>query len=110
SGGHSGTVSFDSAQALTGPGLQFDNADGTYTTAGVTGSLSVGSGATAGIPFALSNSDATVTYSGSISKSSAGAAISIDNHDSGTITFDTGPLSSTGSSSGIVVQNSNGGT
>jgi hypothetical protein len=135
SGGHNGTLTFDTGtlSATGGSGLQFDNADGTYnfngTTTlnggdagidilnGSTGTFSFGSGTTitnpSGTGFNLSGataSNATVTYSGNISKNNAGPAINIDNHDANTITFQTGTLSSTGTSSGIRVQNSNGGT
>jgi hypothetical protein len=130
-GRHSGTLTFSTGtlSATGGTGLQFDNADGTYnfngTTTlnggdagidilnGSTGTFSFGTGTAitnpSGTAFNLSGataSNATVTYSGSISKNNAGVAINIDNHDSGTVAFQTGTLSSTGTSSGIRVQNS----
>lgn len=135
SGGHNGTLTFGTGtlSATGGTGLQVDNADGTYnfngTTTlsggdagidilnGSTGTFSFGTGTAitnpSGTAFNLSGataSNATVTYSGNISKNNAGPAINIDNHDANTITFQTGTLSSTGTSSGIRVQNSNGGT
>jgi Bacterial Ig domain/Cadherin domain len=135
SGGHNGTLTFSSGtlSATNGTGLQFDNADGTYnfngTTTlnggdagidilnGSTGTYSFGSGTAitnpSGTGFNLSGataSNANVTYSGNISKNNSGPAINIDNHDANTVTFQTGTLSSTGTSSGIRVQNSNGGT
>src|SRR6185436_1701378 len=54
-----------------------------------------------------SASNATVTYSGTISDNS-GFAVDIDNHDAGTVTFQTGSITSTGT--GLRVANSNGGT
>ena len=131
SGGHTGSLTFQSfgVTASNGTGLVFDNADGTYTfnvgtslSGGAAVSIANGSsgtfnfllGATITNPsstaFSILNSDANVTYNGSISKSSAGFLIDIDNHDAGTVTFQTGTLSSTGSSSGLRVQNSNGGS
>jgi VCBS repeat-containing protein len=133
-GGHSGTLTFGTGtlSATGGTGLQFDNADGTYnfngTTTlnggdagidilnGSTGTFDFGAGTTitnpSGTAINLSGataSNAAVTYSGSISKNNAGFAVDIDNHDSGTVTFQTGTLSSTGTSSGVRVANSNGG-
>ncbi len=136
SGGHiTGTLAFDTGtlNATNGTGLQFDNADGTYnfngTTTlsggdsgidilnGSTGTFSFGAATTitspGGTAFNLSGataSNANVTYSGNISKNNAGYAIDIDNHDAGTVTFQTGTLSSTGTSSGLRIRNSNGGT
>ncbi|MBX7223486.1 MAG: hypothetical protein K1Y36_26470, partial [Blastocatellia bacterium] len=135
SGGHTGTLTFQTGtlSATNGTGLQFDNADGTYnfngTTTlnggdagidiinGSTGTFSFSSNTSITNPtnagFNLSGataSNATVTYSGSISKNNAGFAIDIDNHDANTVTFQTGTISSTGTGSGIRVQNSNGGT
>jgi len=134
SGGHNGTLTFGTGtlSATNGTGLQFDNADGTYnfngTTTlnggdagidilnGSTGAFTFGTGTAitnpSGTAFNLSGatpSNAAVTYSGSISKNNAGFAVDIDNHDSGTVTFQTGTLSSTGTSSGVRVANSNGG-
>ena len=63
-----------------------------------------------GVAFSLSNSNSRVTYNGDITKSTAGPAISIDNHDGGSVKFQSGSLVSDGASSGIVVQNSNGGS
>jgi hypothetical protein len=134
SGGHTGTLTFGTGtlSATGGTGLQFDNADGTYnfngTTTlnggdagidilnGSTGTFGFGTGTAitnpSGTAFNLSGttpSNAAVTYSGLISKNNSGFAVDIDNHDSGTVTFQTETLSSTGTSSGIRVQNSNGG-
>ena len=60
-----------------------------------------------GTAFFLSGSNANVTYSGSISDNT-GFAVDIDDHDSGTVTFQTGSITSTGT--GLRVANSNGGT
>jgi VCBS repeat-containing protein len=128
-GGHTGTLTFQTGtlSATTGTGLQFDNADGTYNFNGTTtlnggdagidilggssGTFTFASGTTitnpSGTAFNLASSNATVTYSGSISDNT-GFAVDIDNHDSGTITFQTGTMASTGS--GVRVANSNGGT
>ncbi len=113
--------------ATNGTGLQFDNADGTYGFNGTTtlnggdagidilndsaGTFSFGTGAAitnpSGTAFNLSASNANVTYSGSITDNT-GFAVDIDNHDGGTVTFQTGSITSTGT--GLRVANSNGGT
>ena len=136
SNGHSGDVVFNTGtlNATNGIGLQFDNADGTYqfngTTTlnggdagidilnGSTGTFSFGANTAithnaAGSAFNLSGataSNANVTYSGNITDNS-GFAVNIDNHDAGTITFQTGSISANGASAqGISVANSSGGT
>ncbi len=79
----------------------------------ITGTVDLGSGALSGATgtaFLVSGGTVSSTYSGNISKSSAGLLIDIDNHETGTVTFQTGTLSSTGTSSGLRVQNSNSGT
>lgn len=136
-GGHNtGTITFQTGtiSATNGNGLQFDNADGSYNFNGTTtlngghagidilngssGTFSFGTGvgitnpasgspAPAGTAFYLASSNANVTYSGSISDNT-GFVVDIDNHDSGTVTFQTGTITST--AQGIRVQNSNGGT
>jgi large repetitive protein len=131
SGGHTtGTITFSGTlNATNGTGLQFNNADSTtsYNFTGTTtlsggdagidiiggsdGTFSFGTGTTitnpSGTAFLLSGSNANVTYSGTISDSS-GFAIDIDNHDAGTVTFQTGSITSTGT--GLRVANSNAGT
>lgn len=133
SGGHaSGTITFNTGtlSATNGTGLQFDNADGTYnfngTTTlnggdagidilnGSTGTFSFSNNTTitnpSGTAFNLSGataSNANVTYSGSISTNTA-LAVNIDNHDAGTITFQTGNI--TGSVQGISITNCGAGT
>jgi hypothetical protein len=128
-GGHSGTLQFQTGNldATLGAGLQFDNADGTYQFSGTTtlhgGSAAIdivnGSSGTfyfgadtsitnpSGPSFYLLNSGANVTYSGNLTDNTD-YLIDIDNHDAGTITFQTGSITST--AMGIRVQNCNGGT
>lgn len=133
-GGHTGTLTFQTGtlSATAGTGLQFDNADGTYnfngTTTlsdgdagvdilnGSTGTFTFGTGTTIthntgiGPAFNLNNSNANVTYSGSITDNN-GRVVDIDSHDSGTVTFQTGSISSGAPSGlGIRVINSNGGS
>jgi len=137
-GNHTGAITFDSFSALTathGTGLQFSNADGTYTFNGTTtlngasqgdagidivggsgGTFTFGSGTSinnsfsANAAFQLTDSNATVTYSGSITDNN-GRAVNIDGHDGGTVTFQTGSISASGGSAqGIRVANSNAGS
>ncbi len=137
SNGHSGTLTFQTGtiSVTNGNGLQFDNADGTYnfngTTTlnggdagidilnGSTGSFTFGTGTSitransvSGEAFNLSSSDANVTYSGSMTLgTSTGNMVAINNHDAGTITFNTGNLTKGSSTTqGISIQNSNGGS
>lgn len=131
-GGHTtGTITFQTGtlNASNGTGLQFDNADGTYNFNGTTtlnggdagidllngtsGTFTFGTNTAitnpSGTAFNLSGataSNATVTYSGSITDNT-GFAVDIDNHDANTITFQTGSITST--ANGIRVQNSGGG-
>lgn len=130
SGGHAtGTLAFNTGtlSATNGTGLQFDNADGTYNFNGTTtlnggdagiditngsqGTFTFGSLTTitdpSGTSFNLNNSNANVTYSGNITDNS-GYAIDINTRSSGTVTFQTGSITSTGT--GLRVQNSTGGT
>ncbi|HEV7350496.1 Ig domain-containing protein [Telluribacter sp.] len=127
-GGHTGTLTFNTGtlSATNGTGLQFTNADGTYNFNGTTtlnggdagidilsgsaGTFSFGTGTAitspSGTAFSMSSSNASGTYSGSISDNT-GYAVDIDNHDSNTFTFQTGNIASTGT--GLRVRNSNGG-
>ena len=129
--GHTGTLTFTAnLSATNGTGLQFDNADGTYNFNGTTtlnggdagvdilngsdGTFSFTTGTTitnpSGDAFEITGSNANVTYNGNISDSDD-FAIDIDNHDAGTVTFQTGTITNSGASAqGIRVQNSNGGT
>ncbi|MBB4098239.1 right-handed parallel beta-helix repeat-containing protein [Sphingomonas kyeonggiensis] len=128
-----GTVTFQTGtlSATNGTGLQFDNADGTYNFTGTTtlnggdagidivngsaGTFGFGTGASithaaAGDAFVLTDSNATLTYSGNIDDSN-GHAVRIDNHDAGDILFQTGTITSSGANAlGISLSNSNGGT
>ena len=133
-----GTITFQTAilNATNGNGLQFNNADGTYNFNGTTtlnggdagidiiggsiGTFSFNSNTSitransvSGNAFTLANSNANVTYSGSLALGTAtGNLVDIDNHDAGTITFQTGNLIRGGSSTtnGISIANSGGGT
>ena len=130
-GGHTGTLTFNTGtlSATNGTGLQFSNADGTYNFNGTTtlngGDAGVDIAANSGGTFSfgtntsithngniapaflIDNSDANVTYSGNITDNN-GRAVDIFNHETGTVTFQTGTISS--ASGGIRIQNSNSGT
>jgi hypothetical protein len=131
-GGHqTGVITFTGTlSASNGTGLQFDNADGTYNFNGTTtlnggdagidllngtsGTFSFGTNTTitnpTGTAFNLSGataSNATVTYSGSITDNS-GFVVDIDNHDANTITFQTGNITST--ANGVRIRNCGAGT
>jgi len=133
SNGHNGTLTFNTGtiNATNGTGLQFDNADGTYNFNGTTtlngGDAGVdilnGSGGTfsfnsntsinnpTGTAFNVNNSSPGVTYSGNITKSgtSAGRLVDITGQTGGTITFQTGTLSSTSTTgTGIQLSNADG--
>lgn len=133
SGGHNaGTITFPSGtlSATNGTGLQFNNADGAYNFNGVTslnggdagiditggssGAFNFGANTSinhnaAGAAFNLNSSNANVVYSGSIVDNN-GRIVDIDNHDAGTVLFQTGFISASGSSAtGIRVANCNGG-
>jgi hypothetical protein len=137
-GGHgTGTITFQTGtvSASNGTGLQFDNADGTYNFNATTtlngGDAGVdilnGSGGTfsfstntsitnpSGAGFLVNGSNPGVTYSGNITKNNvvntAGALVDITNQTGGTITFQTGTLSSTSTSAtatGIQLTNADG--
>ena len=122
-----GTISFSekTLSATNGNGLQFSNADGTYifsdqlTLNGGDAGIDIlaGSGGTftfedtatitnpSGTAFMVQSSTPTITYSGSISDNS-GYLLDVDNMDGGTLTFQTGNLTST--ASGVRILNSNG--
>jgi hypothetical protein len=133
SGGHTGTLTFQTGtlSATNGTGLQFDNADGTYNfngTATLNGGdagidiLNGSSGTFAfsnntsitnptGSGFVANGSSANVTYSGNITKNdtSAGLLVDVTNESAGTITFQTGTLSSSSSAgTGINLSNADG--
>ena len=137
-GGHTGTLAMTEKEtdegvvtASTGPGLTFDEANGTYTLsnkitlsgdAGVAVSDSTGTFAlgdsdstitkSSGTAFSVDGGSATITYSGKInSTTGAGPTLSrpvdIQNVTGGTINFG-GKI--TGSSQSILVQNNTGGS
>jgi hypothetical protein len=126
---HNGTMTFNTGtiSATNGTGLQFDDADGTYNFNGTntlnggdagidilndaTGTFNFSSSTSitnpSGTAFRIDDSNVSGTYGGSISDDT-GFAVDINDHDSGTYTFDTGSITSTGQ--GVRVANSNGGT
>ncbi|EDY17372.1 Parallel beta-helix repeat protein [Chthoniobacter flavus Ellin428] len=127
-GGHTGTVQFSggTVAASAGPGLQFDNANGTYQFLGTTnltggadlqildnsaGAFTFGTHASivngSGQDILVDSSTASLTYSGSASTNS-GALLQVNNHTTGTLQFDTGTLSATAGSSGLQFNNADG--
>ncbi len=129
----SGTFTFQNGtlSAANGTGLQFSGAGGTFNFNGTTtlnggdagvdiissssGTFNFGTGTSithsgAGNAFVLTDSISNVTYSGNITDSN-GYAVRIDNHEIGTMTFDTGTILSNGANAlGILVSASNSGT
>jgi len=115
-----GTYNFNGTNTLTnGDGGASANAgidilngsSGTFNFQAVGGAANTTITNANGTAFNLLNSNANVIYSGSITESGAGSAVSIDNHDSGTITFQNGSITSNGGGgSGITVQNNSAGT
>ena len=124
--------------ATNGTGLQFDNSDGTYTFSGTTtlnggdagidilngsggtfhfadlaGSISItnptGTAFNIGSATASSGGGGNVTYNGTISKTSSGRAIEIQNKTAGTVLF-SGAVSGTSSSTGINLATNTGAT
>ena len=132
-GGHTGTLTFNTGtiNVTNGTGLQFDNADGTYNFNGTNtlnggdagvdilngsaGTFSFSSNTSitnpTGTCFTANGSTAGVTFSGNMTKSgtSTGLLVDVTNEASGTITFQTGTLSSTSSNgTGIQLSNADG--
>ncbi|MCX8476020.1 MAG: hypothetical protein MT490_09515, partial [Sphingomonas sp.] len=129
SGGHTGAVNLSgTANATSGTGLQFDNADGTYNFTGTTtlnggdagldivngssGTFTFGTGTSivspSGIGIDIRNSTAAVTYSGSMTYATAAtAAVSILNHSGGAVVFQTGTLNVT-NGTGLQFDNADG--
>jgi hypothetical protein len=125
SGGHSGDLIFDTGtlSATNGTGLQFDNADGSYSfikpytlnggDAGIdivnesngtfnflaTGTITNPSG----VAFNVNGSNASIQYHGDIAKNTDGQTVSVQNF-TGVILF-SGSVSSTGVSDGINLAN-----
>lgn len=129
SGGHAtGTITFQTGtlSATNGTGLQFDNADGIYNFNGTTtlngGDAGIdilnGSGGTfnfangtsitgpTGTAFNIGGTANTcgVIYSGTITKNNAGTMVSIANHATGTVLFQTGILNATTAATGNGLQ------
>lgn len=134
SGAHTGTLTFTGTLSATaGTGLQFSDADGTYSFAGTTtlnggdaaidivggsgGAFTFASGTAVtnptGAAFRVAGSAPTVTYDGNLTKSgtSAGLLVDISDQASGTITFANGTLlgtSTNAASTGIQLSNADG--
>lgn len=131
SGDHTGTVQFDTGtlSATDGTGLQFGDADGIYnffattTLNGGDAGIDFGSDSNGnftfsncpitnpiGAAFVVNGGSGSIGHAGAISKSGgAGRLVSIQNRTAGSVTL-TGNLSSTGTSTGILVDNCTGGT
>ncbi|KAI9135300.1 hypothetical protein ON05_020060 [Acaryochloris sp. CCMEE 5410] len=132
SGGHTGALTVDAAttiNATNGTGLQFDNADGTYTFNGpITlnggdAGLDIlnGSGGTftfanaaitnpTGIAYNEDTSTATVTYTGTITQNNAVSTININNKTGGTTTFNGLVTANTGTATGVNLTSNAGST
>lgn len=129
SGGHTGTLTFDTGTlgATNGTGLQFNDADGAYAFSGTTtlnggdagvditngssGTFTFGTGATitspTGTAFNVNGSAPAVTYSGNITKASAGLMVDVSEQPGGTVTFQTGTLNAS-AGTGIQLSNADG--
>lgn len=132
SGGHTGALTVDAATTITatnGTGLQFDNADGTYTfnslitLNGSDASIDIlnGSGGTftfanaaitnpTGIAYNEDTSTATVTYTGPITQNNAVSAININNKTGGTTTFNGLVTANTSTATGVNLTSNAGST
>jgi methionine-rich copper-binding protein CopC len=129
-GGHTGTLTFQTGtvSATGGTGLQFNNADGTYTfsngstlnggnaavsiTNGSSGTMNLNSSPItnpSGTAFTVTGSNATVSDSGAISKTSSGQLVDIESNTGGSVGL-SGSLSATSSASGIKLASNSGGT
>ena len=131
SGGHNGTVTFQTGtlSASAGDGLQFNNADGIYNfngtttlnggdagvdiTSGSAGAFTFSSGTSitnpTGAAFLVSGGTAGITYGGTISQSSAARVIDVQNETGGTIAFN-GAVSGGTSSTGVFLNSNTGAT
>jgi VCBS repeat-containing protein len=125
-GSHTGTLTFQTGtlSATGGTGLQLTAANGTYNfngtttlnggaaqvSVGGTGTFTFSSATTVTSPtaaaFAATGSP-NVTYSGSLSQSTANALVAVTNTTGGTITFQTGTLGAS-AGTGIVLNNADG--
>ncbi|TPO09990.1 S-layer family protein [Mesorhizobium sp. B1-1-5] len=120
-----GTVSSTGAQAInlngvaTTTGINFTSTTSTggsnnVSLTNVTGAGAVNLGAgtlsgASGTAFLVSGGSNTISYSGTIAKTSAGNVVSISSHTGGTATFG-GTISATVSSGGIALSNNTGAT
>jgi hypothetical protein len=126
-----GTITFTGTLSATnGPGLQFNNADGVYNFNGTTtvnggdAGVDITNGSSGAFTFSanttVSNSNAgpafdvtgspgnpSVTFGGTVSQSNGQRAVRIDGTTGNTISFNT--VTSTGTSTGILISNANGG-
>lgn len=131
SGGHAaGTLAFQTTAlgATGGTGLQFDNADGTYTFSsavtlnGGDAGIDIMNGSDgnftfsdapitnpSGAAFLVNGGGGTISHAGAISKTSNGRLIDIQSRTGGSVTV-SGNLSSTASGTGILLQSNAGGT
>jgi hypothetical protein len=131
SGGHTGTLVFQTGalQATNGTGLQFDNADGTYSfnascdliggdagidiVNGSSGTFTFGSAVNiqnpSGIGYREDTSTATVTDGGPITKTNnAASAVSINAKTGGSTTFNGGIVATTTTANAIDLTNTGG--
>ena len=131
SAGHTGSMSFDAASTISatnGSGLQFDNADGTYTFNGTTtlnggdagidivngsaGTFFFATGATitspTGTAFNVDASNATVTYNGTITQNNAATAVAVSNNTGGSVTFGGNVTATTSTATAVLLSNNVG--
>lgn len=132
-GGHTGALMVDTAttiNATNGTGLQFDNADGTYTfngpitlnggDAGIdilngsagTFTFSTNTSITSptGTAFNEDTSTASVTYAGTITQNNAASAVNISSKTGNTTAFNGLVTANTTTATGINLTNNTGGT
>lgn len=133
-GGHSGgTITFQTGtiSATNGTGLQFNNADGTYNFNGTTtlnggdagidiingssGNFTFGSGASiddpTGVAFNVdSSTGGDIAYNGTINRTSAVTAITVNGKTGGTVSFGGLVTASTSTANAINLTNNTGGT
>ena len=131
--GATGELTFDAGSSITstgGTGLQFDNADGTYTFNGTTtlnggdagidilngssGTFTFGSNTTinspTGIALNIDGSNADVTFNGTITQNNAASAVSISNNTGGTIDIAGMVTANTSTATGIDLMSNTGAT
>lgn len=125
-----GTTTLDNIDisGAAGIGLLLNNVGGTINATDVDlggsgGGLSVAGGSgtvtfdasssintTGGTALSLTNTTGNITYGGDITHVAATSGINIDNHETGTVTFNTGTINISGGGIGIRVANSGSGT